>query len=56
MARCPHCDHILSDEWLRHVGASLMGKKGGACKRRVTSGSIAANARWAKKKQLTKSK
>jgi hypothetical protein len=54
MARCPHCDHILNDDWLRKVGASLMGKKGGSCKRRATSGKVAAQARWAKKKQLTK--
>jgi hypothetical protein len=52
--RCPHCNHILSDAWLRKVGASLMGKVGGSVKRRRTSGKVAAQARWAKKKQLTK--
>jgi hypothetical protein len=50
MARCPHCNKILSDDWLRHVGASLMGKVGGASKRRRTSGKVAADARWSKKK------
>ncbi len=45
--RCPHCDHILSDEWLKKVGASLMGKKGGAAKARSREQTqAAARSRW----------
>jgi hypothetical protein len=48
MARCPHCHKILSDEWLKREGASLMGKtRTGAAKARshkVASG--AALLRW----------
>jgi hypothetical protein len=50
VARCYHCGKILNDQWLRQIGARLMGKKGGVTKRRSTSGSKAANVRWGKKK------
>jgi hypothetical protein len=50
MARCPHCNKILNDDWLRQVGARLMGRRGGVTKRRVTSGRVAAEARWKGKK------
>jgi hypothetical protein len=39
----------LSDDWLRKIGARLMGKKGGQVKKRANSGAPAANARWHKK-------
>jgi hypothetical protein len=53
MARCYHCGKVLKDDWLRKIGASLMGKKGGVTKKRVTSGRPAAKARWSKKKELS---
>lgn len=48
MARCPFCKKILSDEWLKSQGASLMGKVGGKNKAR-TNAREAARARWKKK-------
>src|SRR4029077_1777885 len=47
MAKCPYCDHILEDEWLKKVGATLMGKTGGAAKARP-SARAAAKKRWKK--------
>jgi hypothetical protein len=51
MAKCPYCEKILSDEWVKKEGASLMGKaaKGKAKKRRTAS--AAAKKRWEKKKK-----
>jgi hypothetical protein len=51
MPRCYHCGEILSDEWLKKIGASLMGKKGGKAKSRGKGGARkAANALWAKRR------
>lgn len=53
MARCPHCNKILPDVWLKKMGASLMGKTSGASKARphaVTS--AAAKKRWKKEKEF----
>ena len=47
MARCPHCNKILEDAWLKKTGAALMGKASGESKSRgseVTS--AAAKKRW----------
>jgi hypothetical protein len=49
MARCPYCDHILEDTWVKKIGASLMGKAGGANKARP-SARAAAKKRWKKEK------
>jgi hypothetical protein len=47
MARCPFCDHILEDDWLKKMGAALMGKASGAAKARSTEmTSSAAKKRW----------
>jgi hypothetical protein len=51
MAKCPYCNHVLEDFWLKKMGASLMGKSSGASKARsraVTS--AAAKKRWRKEK------
>lgn len=50
MARCPKCDAVLSDEWIKSEGASLMGKaaKGKAKKRKTAQ--EAARKRWTKPK------
>lgn len=50
MARCPHCGQILSDYWVKKVGASLMGKTGGKAKAR-NNAAAAAKARWARAKK-----
>ena len=47
MARCPYCDHVLSDEWLKSTGATLMGKTSGENKARSREAAAAsANERW----------
>ena len=47
MSKCPYCDHILPDVWLKKIGATLMGKTSGENKARSTeSASGAANQRW----------
>jgi hypothetical protein len=55
MAKCPKCGAILSDEWLKKEGASLMGKAKGKAKRR-SNASEAAHQRWAPKKKKAKPK
>jgi len=47
LARCPFCNEILPDKWLKKNGASLLGKSGGKAKAR-NNASAAANARWKK--------
>ena len=49
MATCPHCGHILSDDWLKRNAASLMGKSGGKSKAR-NNAKAAAQARWDKER------
>jgi hypothetical protein len=52
MARCPFCNEILSDAWVKKTGAALMGKEGGINKAR--SRTVASNAgkqRWKKAKK-----
>jgi len=53
MARCPYCDHVLSDNWIRKNGASLLGKSGGKAKAR-NNASDAARVRWKKVKEKEK--
>lgn len=55
MARCPFCNEILEDSWLKKMGASLMGKASGVVKarsREVTS--AGAKKRWKKEKDKRK--
>ena len=45
--RCPYCDHVLEDAWVKKMGAALMGKASGEAKSRgsaVARG--AAKKRW----------
>ena len=53
MARCYHCGKILSDDWMKKQGASLMGKTGGEAKARANSRE-AARARWDREKEKKK--
>jgi hypothetical protein len=47
MAQCPFCKKILSDEWVKHEGAALMGKASGQSKARSRAQAKAASrARW----------
>lgn len=51
MARCPKCQAILPDEWVKSQGAALMGRsKGKAKARRSEIARAAAERRWSKKK------
>jgi len=55
MIRCPHCHKVLSEGWLKKIGASLMGRSGGEAKARSEKvARAAAQARWAKQKKLDK--
>ena len=55
MARCPFCDHVLEDNWLKKMGATLMGKASGKSKARSREMTqAAANKRWAKEKKKKK--
>jgi hypothetical protein len=54
MAKCPYCKHVLEDSWLKKMGASLMGKTGGASKARSLEATrAAANKRWQKEGEIT---
>ena len=47
MAVCPHCNEILSDDWIKRQGARLMGRKGGKAKiRSAVVARSAALKRW----------
>jgi hypothetical protein len=47
MARCPFCNKILSDVWIKHEGAALMGKASGQSKARSRAQAKAASrTRW----------
>jgi len=47
MSRCPYCDKILPDDWVKHNGAALMGKARGKRKARISQkASRAALTRW----------
>lgn len=54
MARCPNCDCVLSDEWIKSEGASLMGKtaKGRRKRRTKELAQAAAEKRWKKRRKL----
>jgi hypothetical protein len=55
LARCPHCDKVLSDDWIRENGASLLGRAGGRAKaRNAEQARAAAQARWTKAKKAGK--
>jgi hypothetical protein len=51
--RCPFCNAILDERWVRKCGASLMGKAGGAAKARSTAQSSALK-RWDKERAKPK--
>jgi hypothetical protein len=46
MAKCPHCNKILSDEWVKKEGASLMGKSAKGKSKRRKNAQEAARLRW----------
>jgi hypothetical protein len=51
MARCPFCNEILEDAWLKKMGATLMGKASGESKARGHGPmKAAAKKRWRKEK------
>jgi hypothetical protein len=53
--RCPHCDGILSDDWVKKAGATLMGRASGASKARASKQmKAAAKVRWRGKKKKKK--
>jgi hypothetical protein len=49
MARCPWCQKILNDDWLKREGASLMGKAAKGKAKRRRNALEAAQKRWEKK-------
>ncbi len=52
MSRCPFCNKILPDEWVKGQGAALMGKSGGPAKaRRSEVASAAAQIGWTKRRK-----
>ena len=52
MSRCPYCDKILPDNWLKAQGAALMGKASGQAKARSSeTARIAAEIGWKKRKK-----
>jgi hypothetical protein len=55
MSRCPFCDTILPDDWVKQQGAALMGKMGGPTKARSSeSARAAARIGWKKRKKAKK--
>lgn len=50
MAKCPFCNHILEDVWLKKIGATLMGKASGVSKAR-SNASSAADERWTQERK-----
>jgi hypothetical protein len=55
MSRCPYCNHILKDEWLRSHGAAALGRAGGPAKARgAKQASDAAKERWRSERQWEK--
>jgi hypothetical protein len=46
MAKCPFCQQILSDDWVKKEGASLMGKSAKGRSKRRKNASDAARQRW----------
>lgn len=55
MARCPFCNEILEDDWVKKIGATLMGKTSGERKARGTA-SAAATKRWTLHDDLQKAR
>jgi hypothetical protein len=53
IARCPFCNEILDDAWVKSQGASLMGKEGGKVKKRANARE-ASQIRWAKDRAAKK--
>lgn len=57
MARCYHCGKVLSDDWIRKQGASLLGRKGGLVKARTSEQAReASRVRWNKVRKDTAAK
>jgi hypothetical protein len=55
MSRCPFCNHILEDKWLKKQGASLMGKASGEAKARTRDqASAASRVRWDQEREKKK--
>jgi len=48
MARCPKCNEVLPDEWVKKEGASLMGKAAKGKSKRRRNAKAAARERWKK--------
>jgi hypothetical protein len=54
--KCPFCNHILEDSWLKRVGASLMGRSSGEAKARSRDqASAASRVRWDEERKKKKS-
>jgi hypothetical protein len=48
MAKCPFCSKVLSDDWVKKEGASLMGKSAKGKAKRRKNAQDAARLRWDK--------
>lgn len=51
MARCPFCHKILSDEWLKKEGASVMGRSAKGKRKARDNAKEAAKSRWVKRRK-----
>lgn len=51
--RCPHCDKILNDAWVKRAGATLMGMAaaGKSKARSSEQAAYASNIRWSKERE-----
>jgi hypothetical protein len=49
MARCPFCNKVLRDDWVKREGASLMGKAAKGKRKKRHNAAEAAAKRWEKK-------
>ena len=56
MARCPFCNRVLADAWVKKAGSTLMGKTGKRKARSSEIASAAANARWTVHRELSAAK
>lgn len=51
MAKCPFCNQVLSDDWVKKEGASLMGKTAKGKRKSRKNAKAAAQERWDKDKK-----
>jgi hypothetical protein len=57
MSRCPFCDTILPDAWVKKQGATLMGKASGQAKARSSAKArAAAEIGWKKRRKAKRKK